>query len=489
MLSRYYVTMAVVSHLLLVLTVICFLNHQAASEVTYTIAADHDLCTVSRLCLSLSQFAVNPNSYLHSNTTLVFLPGIHNLTIGLTVSSVQYFSMLAETSGVQMVCMGTLFHFTHSQRIDIIGIEFVGCASNQIEHVAEFVLGNTIFRSGSTMSGGVLYSVMSNITIAASTFHSNVASWQGGVVRARNSFIAINACKFDSNTAMSGGGGVLYLLYSSAKIRGSDFNNSRTDFSGGVVYSQSSTIEMDMCEVYNSTGLYGGVMLTLHSSVTIKGSKFHCNFATTRGGILDTHNSNVTIQASEFNMNSATNGGVLYSRGGSNVTVDKSLFSNNTASSSGGVLYSSDSNVTIRECQFYNNNMAKFGSGLYSSSSLITIRGTSLFDNITAAYREGVLNSSNSIITIELRLNISDDDVTAATEGRTLDSSSASNEVNPTVSTSTTSMKGLQTTGFDVATHIIVNDSLFTRLSSTWIGVTTKTVITTEVETSKLISY
>ena len=233
---------------------------------------------------------------------------------------------------------------------------------------------------------------------------------------------------------------------------------------------------MDMCEVYNSTGLYGGVMLTLHSSVTIKGSKFHCNFATTRGGILDTHNSNVTIQASEFNMNSATNGGVLYSRGGSNVTVDKSLFSNNTASSSGGVLYSSDSNVTIRECQFYNNNMAKFGSGLYSSSSLITIRGTSLFDNITAAYREGVLNASNSIITIEQRLNISDDDVTAATEGRRLDSSSASNEVNPTVSTSTTSLKGLQTTGFDVTTHIIVNDSLFTRLSSTRIGVTVTTV-------------
>ena len=179
--------MAAVSYCnsLLALLVVCFLNHQAPSEVTYyTIAADHDLCTVPQLCLSLSRFAANSNIYLHSNTTLVFLPGTHNLTVSLTVSGVHYFSMRSETSGVQMVCMNTLFQLTNSQHIYITGIEFVGCASNQVEHVAELVLQNTIFRSGSTVSGGVFYSVTSNITIAASTFHSNVASWQGGVVRA-----------------------------------------------------------------------------------------------------------------------------------------------------------------------------------------------------------------------------------------------------------------------------------------------------------------
>ena len=309
------VIMTIASYHLIALIVVCSLNWQAASVVTYTIiTADHDFCSVPQPCLSLSQFVANSNGYLHSNTTLVFLPGTHYLTVRLTISNVQYFSMHPKTpsDSVQIVCTNSLFTFTRSQRIDITSIEFVGCASNRVEHVAEFVLQNTIFRSGMTMSGGVLYSVMSNITIAASTFHSNVASWQGGVIRSRSSVITINACKFDNNTAMGGGGGVLYLLHSSVNIRESDFNNSKTNFSGGAVYSQNSTIEMDACESYNNSGLYGGVMISLHSSVTIKAGKLHCNSASTQGGVLDTHNSNVTIQASEFDKNSAENGGVLY---------------------------------------------------------------------------------------------------------------------------------------------------------------------------------
>ena len=391
---------------LFALIISCSLNQLAASEVTYSITADHDLCTVPQPCLSLSQFAVNANGYLRSNTTLVFLPGTHYLGVTLTVSSVQYFSMHTEslTSVVQVVCTNTLFRFIHSQRIDITSIELVGCASNRIEYVTEFVLQNTTFRSGMTMSGGVLYSIMSNIAMAASTFHSNVATWQGGVIRSRNSAITINACKFDNNTATGGGGGVFYLLYSSVKIRESDFNNSKTNFSGGVVYSQNSTIEMDLCTSYNNTGLYGGVMIALHSSVTIKASKLHCSSATMRGGALDSHNSNITIQASEFDKNSAVEGGVLYSRGGSNVTMAGSRFSNNSASISGGVVYSSDSNMIIRECEFYNNT-ANLGRGLYSSGSMITIRGSNLPNNLTAAYSEGILYSSNSIIAIESRLN------------------------------------------------------------------------------------
>jgi hypothetical protein len=223
--------MATAKYCLFALTIVCSLNQQAANanEITYTITADHNLCTVPQQCISLAQFAANPSSYLRPNTTLVFLPGTHHLGVRLTVSNVQYFSMHAETSVVQVVCMNSnaLFHFTHSQHIDIASIEFIGCASNRIEYVTEFVLQNTTFRNGMTVSGGVLYSIMSNIAIAASTFHGNVATWQGGVIRSQDSVITINACKFDNNTATGGGGGVLYLLYSSVKLQENDFNNSK----------------------------------------------------------------------------------------------------------------------------------------------------------------------------------------------------------------------------------------------------------------------
>ena len=503
--------MTIVSSLF-ALVVICHLN-QAASEVTYTITADHDFYTVSQPCLTLSQFAANLSRYLHSNTTLVFLPGTHYLTVRLTVSNVQYFSVHTENSAVQIMCINSLFVFTYSRHINIASIEFIGCAGNRVEHVTEFVLQNTIFRGkqngdmttyggimyssssnitvkasefhhNTAISGGVLYPVMSNITIVASTFHSNIATWQGGVMRSRNSVITITACNFYNNTSIGsgGGGGVLYLLESSVKIQASDFNNSRTDFTGGVVYSQGSTIEMEASEFYNNTGLYGGVVISLRSSVTVKACRLHCNSAITQGGALDTHESNVTIEASELNKNSAVNGGVLYSRGGTNVTIEASHFSNNTASNSGGALYSSDSNVIIRECQF-NNNMANSGRGLYSLTSMVTIRGTNPFDNITAAYREGVLHSSNSIIIIEPSLNVSDDDITATEfEGVTLDNIQSTSD-------GTTSVIGLQVNEPDITTSMH-NDS-FIRSTQTGPGVTSKTVgiplTTTEVEASRLI--
>ena len=471
-------TMTIVGYCLFALVLVCSLKQQAANEVAYTVTADDDPCTLPHRCLSLSQFAANPSGYHNSNTTLVFRPGTHYLTVTLTVSNVEHFSMHAETSDVQILCTNASFHFSHSRHIDVASIEFIGCASNHIEDIAEFVLQNTIFRSGMTMSGGVIHSVASNITIATSIFHSNVATWQGGVIRSRSSVITISACRFDNNTATGGGGGVLYLLYSSVKIRESDFNNSRTDFSGGVVYSQNSTIEMDTCKSYNNIGLYGGVVISLHSSVMIKSSKIHCNSATIQGGVLDSHSSNVTIQASEFDKNSAASGGVLYARGGSNVTIDASRFTSNTASISGGALYSSGSIVTIRECQF-SSNVANLGMGLYSSGSTITIRATSQFDNITAAYREGVLYSSNSNISVEPRLNISDDDF-VATKGGTVNSIGASSDrINSIISTIVTaSMIGLQTTDHE-ADVTVYNDSFF--ISSTQSGVTTSETVATSV--------
>ena len=257
------------------------------------------------------------------------------------------------------------------------------------------------------------------------------------------------------------------MLYSSVKLRESDFNNSKTDFSGGMVYSQDSTVEMDSCTSYNNTGLYGGVVIALHSSVTIKASKLHRSSATMRGGVPDSHNSNITIQASEFSKNSAVEGGVLYSRGGSNVTVDSSRFRNNSASISGGVVYSSDSNVTIRECEFYNNT-ANLGRGLYSSGSTITIRGSNLFDNLTAAYSEGILHSSNSIIAIEPRLNISDDD-TIGTPDNIYPSTTSSNQDNVI-----TSMIILQ-----ISEVITINDFSFISSTQTGVPVITSVPLTT----------
>ena len=96
---------------LFALVILCSLN-QAASEVYHMSA---DLCTAPLPCLSLTQFAANSSGYLHSNTTLVFLPGTHYLTVRLTVSNVHYFSMHPENTAAKIMCRNSsAFSFTHS---------------------------------------------------------------------------------------------------------------------------------------------------------------------------------------------------------------------------------------------------------------------------------------------------------------------------------------------------------------------------------------
>ena len=108
-----------------------------------------------------------------------------------------------------------------------------------------------------------------------------------------------------------------------------------------------------------------------------------------------------------------------------------------------------------------------------------TIRGSNLPNNLTAAYSEGILYSSNSIIAIESRLNISDDD-TIGTPDNISTSTTSSNQDDVI----TTSMISLQ-----ISEVITINN--FSFISSTQTGVTVimsvpLTTTDSEIEASKL---
>ena len=136
------------SHLsLFTLTLVLCSLSQAASEVYYITDKSADPCTVQP-CLILSQFAANLSHYLHSNTTLVFLPGTHYLSEdSLTLSNVDKFVMKSENSIAQIKCKSySRMHFGCSQRIHITNLEFVGCGGNQVQDIKEFVVKDTIFK-------------------------------------------------------------------------------------------------------------------------------------------------------------------------------------------------------------------------------------------------------------------------------------------------------------------------------------------------------
>ena len=383
------------SLLTLSLLILCFLN-QAASEVYYITANSAAPCTVQP-CLTLPQFAANSSHSLHSNTTLVFLPGTHHLSnVNLTLSNVDNFVMKSENSTAQIKCTGdSSMHFYQSQSIHITNLEFIGCEGNQVRHVEEFVVEDAKFE-GQDNSGTALELIETTAQIVNSTFLSNrngsfrecpifdpeygclSDEFIGGAIIATNSIVEISRSRFEDNRAYLGGA-IFAEQDSIINMSGNVFISNNAN-GGGVLYSSSSTITIEASEFHDNNA--GGVLTSISSTITIEASEFHGNNATYGGGVLTFISSTITIEASEFHGNNASWGGVLFSNSGT-ITIEASEFHDNNAGV-GGVLASiNSSTITIEGSGFHDNYATWWGGVLGARSCIITIAGSNFTNNIS----------------------------------------------------------------------------------------------------------
>ena len=125
-----------------VLVLFLSLPYQATSEI-HRIAPDEatDNCSA---CVTLSQLAANA-AFL-SNTTLIFLPGSHSLSATLNITDIDRVSIITSNSTVEITCeLSTGFSIENVQYTLINNLEFVGCGSNYIKNVTEFILQDVVF--------------------------------------------------------------------------------------------------------------------------------------------------------------------------------------------------------------------------------------------------------------------------------------------------------------------------------------------------------
>ena len=242
--------------------------------------------------------------------------------------------------------------------------------------------------------GGVLLSVRSKIMVESSNFGMNFAII-GGVVYSLSSTISMETSKFHGN-GVSNIGGAIYSFTSTVTIDSSEFDKNTANFFGGALYSNISDIKVSASKYENNRAWQGGVHFSLNDSIVIEFSEFENNSATTWGGVLCLDGSTVTIELDVFRANTAKYGGVLQAYT-STITLGESEFSNNTASSYGGVLESESSSVNINGSHFHINT-ANHGGVLNCVDSDITIRRSDFGMN-TALYG-GVVYSSRSSIGI-----------------------------------------------------------------------------------------
>ena len=431
------------SHLLVTYLVIilCSLKLTTGEKVYYIIPDATE--SYNRSHLVLSQFAANSSNYLHSNTTLVFLPGTHYLTtVNLSLSNVNSFVMKSKNSTARIKCTSySHVHFNHSQYIRITNLEFIGCGGNQIVSIEEFVIEDASFKGqensetaleiiGTTAKivdsifacntkgshrcvifdhkyvcsddgfvGGALIATNSTISVSQSRFEYNSADFGGAIFLEQHSIITVSGSAFIYNNATDSGGG-LYSSSSSITItRTCEFHGNSATVAGGVLGSHSSTVTIEASKFHDNHANTGGVLSSLGTIIAIDTTEFRTNSGT-NGGVLSLYYSTVTIDATVFHDNSATTGGVLDSFA-SNVTVERSKFHTNHAKAQGGIIHSFSGSIVVIEASKFHKNIASRDGGILHTVDSTIIIGSSEFHTNHAAKDGGVLHSSGSTVTID----------------------------------------------------------------------------------------
>ena len=419
-------------HLLFVVAKILavFLCLELSGDCKEVVYISPTSCPVpSKPCLSLNGLAANTSWLDHeSNTTLIFSPGIHLLSIELSISSINNLSLFPQSlkeSQSTIVCQqNASFNYYNINHVLIKGLKFVGCESS-VESVEEFVIETSTFH-GQNDSGTALEVRKSNVSIINSSFVLNtVGSFQtlptelgdhsqflvGGAIFAQNSSnITIVKSTFENNRAEIGGaifatfGSCIYIINSTfidnlaARAINSTIDTRFTQ--GGAIALTLSSLLVNSCIFGNNGNIDGGagvLILQNESSAKIYNTEFYGSHAVRFGGVLNAFDrSHVIIDNCTICNSSSAQGGVANLRNGY-LTIRNSILSNNTASLTGGVIAAQPySYLNVTSSQFINNK-AQSGGVLSALNTIVYINGSkTLFIRNQARDKGGVMSISRS---------------------------------------------------------------------------------------------
>ena len=385
-------------------------------------------------CITLPQLDANSTSYLgnETNVSLIFLPGNHSLDGELSLSHADNFSMTKVIGGngtVFVECGSQSGRFNISETIFamIKDLHFIGCGGNRVSQVKQFIVEDTIFEGVEGRGTALVLNVVTDASIARSSFLSNVhastfehhkispyASAQkvlkylylnrnpsfavGGALYTAFSNVSIVSSKFTDNRAEIGG--ALFAHSSSLHVVGSTYSYNKASFAGATITSESLISIKNSNFIENSAMIHGGVMIAYRDSFNINGTTFTNNSAGLDSGVLEIYESYISIGNSIFSDNSAKHSyGVIYALSKSFI-IKNSTFTNNSADYYGGVIFTSDSSFNITSSTFTNNSAGHTGGVMATSNSSFNINSSTFTNNSAAAYCSGVMDTINSLFNI-----------------------------------------------------------------------------------------
>lgn len=395
-----------------------------------------DLCPVEP-CFTLSQFIEDGMNLLDSNTTLLLLPGNHSLEGNITISSVQYFTIVAPSQSASIICSESAYYeFTDIfGDVYIKGINFIGCAGNKVNCVHLLIEDCSFYGQGS--KGSAIEIVDSYASIQWTLFigHSAVVGGDGvsggGAIKVFHSNLDIAQCLFQNNAAELGGA-IYSEFYSNFTIHNSSFVGNHVTSSrlntktyGGAVYLDTRSIfEVRYTIIFNNTAdrgfgyggafgadgwsfIYftycnlryniahkGGAVYAMHTSVTIINSLVENNRGGYSGGAVFAEQAYLDVEMSTLSENSAVSGGAIYMEQEA-TSIRLCTFTGNTAERDGGALHVSGVILSVH----YGNlrrNSAQSGGSIYSSQSTVFVNGTNFSDSVAIHNHGGAISASET---------------------------------------------------------------------------------------------
>ena len=408
----------------------------------YYVKPTNDTQCPGEPCLTLSQYVQESGKYFISNTTMLFLPGEHQLNSTFVVGKMNSFALQGNTSSLpeltsKIVCNNRManFQFRHVQQLDIQALHFSQCGLNRklfisniqaiiVRNTEDFHLETCILESNP--SAALHLDIINNGCLLNNIFVGNKAINRGAAINVYSSTLLFTNNSFINNERsldylLQFGPGAIYALDSSLKFSETTafLNNSANASSGGALHASNTTIVLSgNVEFVNNSAKHGGAISVERSSVLYFNGNvsFKGNSAADDGGAISLCMLTDGFQSTpkfyltpnavvKFLKNSATIGGAICVQDmnpfkycpeatDSNCRLDDCFFQ---------VLDQNVSTGFSSKLEFMNNSAVESGDAIYGGNidhcRLIRLPGSNsseVFDMITTLEQPGTASAISS---------------------------------------------------------------------------------------------
>ena len=373
-------------------------------------------------CLTLNEYANEPDKHFINNTTFYFYFGDHELNTHLWLKNLHSIAfrglsddklssivssasitwekcenieisliVFTLTGNFTFILVFNQTHFIHLSNISILGNENSGCSSIMSQDSTIDIIDSR-FVGLLGLSGAALMVSGSNITFAGNnSFISNVATF-GGAIHLTRSMLFMNGTNlFMNNTAMDSSERILDDTLCKVSIEVVNFQNNG---SGGAIFCDNSTLTFDEDSNFidNSAKHSGGAIATVNvSTVTTQGLVlFDRNSAIHSGGALTLLNTK------------------LQSCGSISLTNNRADFGGALHMVRSEISFNDDNNVITfqNSTTFRHNKAMKFGGSIGTHNSLLQFVGNVLFDGNTADIGGAIALYGTTKLILKPELNI-----------------------------------------------------------------------------------